>query len=183
MAIKNPNPNIKDFEVNDNTTWSSNHIAAGLQAAGVDVGSGGSVEPVTATLLVSMTTEEALSTISISDLNVKKCVIILSLTYDTTQNVTIYAQVKTDSSPNSFKKTPAYNTRSFTLNTNYLVFLNLDCTGGLMTGNGYSGSNGSYGGVQSGANNVDPCDSIIKDVEVKLSAAAPAGTNIKIYGY
>ena len=33
MAIKNPNPNIKDFEVNDNTTWSSSKIKASIESS------------------------------------------------------------------------------------------------------------------------------------------------------
>lgn len=182
MAIKNPNPNIKDFEVNDNTTWSSNHIAAGLEAAGVEVSNDGSIEPVKAQILKEITTTEDLATIEIKDLNVKALMIEINLTYTSAVSGTIYVAAKTDADPDNYKRTAAYNTRSFTANSLYYLYLMLDCSNGIITGSGYSNVTNSYASPQSGIPEGSLLVKNIKDIEIRTSTAFPTGTVIKVYG-
>ena len=182
MAIKNPNPNIKDFEVNDNTTWSSAHIAEGLQAAGVDVGAGGSVDPVKASLIKTITTEEALSSIEITGLNHRFLLIVVNLNYAATTSVTSNVRIKTDTAT-SYKYSPACFNRSLTGGSDYIAFYVLDCTKGVTTGYGYINASNGYTNIMALPVTSSPIDNVITDVELRYSAAAPTGTTVTVYGY
>ena len=186
MAIKNPNPNIKDFEVNDNTTWSSNHIAAGLQAAGVEVGSSGTVETKKARLIADITTEEATQTVLIPGANNLTSVIaIINCTFpDTTTNG--FAIKTTTEAVSTPFHTGAYATRSYTGGTEFKATLYASCEHGLMTGYAVVSSVNGNAGSNIG-NFTEYTDNILtekfKTIMITSSNNIPVGTKIKVYGY
>ena len=186
MAIKNPNPNIKDFEINDNTTWSSAHIAAGLQAAGVEVGMGGSVEQKKATLIADITTTEESQTLLIpgaTDLTSVIAVVNCTFSETTTNAIAIKATSETVSTP---FHTGAYSTRSYTGGTEFKATLFASCEHGLMRGyavvssvNGNAGSN--IGNFSEYTDNI--LTEKFKTITIASSNNMPIGTKIKVYGY
>ena len=185
MAIKNPNPNIKDFEVNDNTTWSSAHIAAGLNAAGVNVGSYGSVTPKQATLLLDSTLTEAKSSIDIPGGNFTKVIAVITATFGET--VTNTLQIKATSPENSTAfPTGAYSSRSYTGGSEFKSTLYASCENGLLVGYGAVTTTNGTGNLNI-ANTADYTGNIITSkfstLQIVSSNALPIGTNIKVYGY
>lgn len=184
MAIKNPNPNIKDFEVNDNTTWSSAHIAAGLEAAGVGVGTEGSVEPKYAQAVYDATLEEATQTIDIEGINAKKVIVFIDVTFTDGGSVSFRLMAKTDKSPDAFVATSAHSTRTVTANVENYVKLFADCGDGILTGYGLSGGVGSYANVTSSLATayINIIDSkVMTDIRIDSGVALPVGTKVKVY--
>lgn len=185
MAIKNPNPNIKDFEVNDNTTWSSAHIAAGLQAAGVEVGAGGSVEPKQPKKLSTITLDTAVTEYDITfDGPVKDVIVLVGVTFTTTASYVFTLKGKTVENPNIFIGTSAYCTRSFTADTAYIVKLHADCIKGLLDGEGFASVPNSYGNVMTSL----PSDYVtnivtsgINSIKITCSTSMPVGTTIDVF--
>lgn len=184
MAIKNPNPNIKDFEVNDNTTWSSAHIAAGLDAAGVNVGTDGSIEQKYAQVVYDATLEEASQNINIEGINARKVLVFIDVTFTDAGSVAFVLLSKTDKSPDTFVTTSAHSTRTVTANVENYVKLFADCSDGILNGYGLSGNVGSYVNLTSSLIQAytDIIDSkVMKDIRIYCSVALPVGTKIKVY--
>lgn len=182
MAIPNPNPNIKDGVIVDNKTWSSSKIKEGFEAAGVTVGSDGSVETQKAKLIKTITTEEALTAIELKDLNCKFLLIVVNLNYDSTASVTSNVRIKTDTAT-SYKYSPACFNRSLTGGSDYIAFYVLDCTKGVTTGYGYVNSSNGYTNIMALPVASSPVDNKITDVELRYSVAAPSGTTVTVYGF
>lgn len=185
MAIKNPNPNIKDFEVNDNTTWSSAHIAAGLEAAGVEVGAGGSVIEKPGSLLLNTTLTESKTTISIPGGNFKKLIAVITATFEETTSNTL--QIKaTSPESNSLFATGAYASRSYTGGSAFKTTLYASCEHSLLVGNGAVTTTNGTGNLNI-ANISEYTDHIITSAfttaQITSSVALPIGSTIKVYGY
>ena len=185
MAIKNPNPNIKDFEVNDNTTWSSAHIAAGLNVAGVNVNSDGSLQNKGYTLLKDITTTEDLTTVNLDVSNLTAVFIVMNVKYiaTTTSSISLLATSPDYSTPFN---TSAFVTRSFTADTDFSVLLMAECTKGLIKGEGLVttvNGNGSST-IKNYANyRSNILTSVFKTLQIDATVALPTGTTIKVYGY
>ena len=184
MAIKNPNPNIKDFEVNDNTTWSSAHIAAGLQAAGVEVGSEGSFEHKKVSLLSSLTVDTAGTTFNF-DVNAKFVLIVVDSTFTETTTLTTNIYLKTDMQSTYFTS-GAFSTRSHTANTRGITLMRLSVERGFVDSYGTDAGINGYATITKSAteafiNNI--LANNITSVQVLFNNAVPVGTTIKIYGY
>ena len=186
MAIKNPNPNIKDFEINDNTTWSSNHIAAGLQAAGVEVGSEGSVDQKKATLIADVTvTEESQTFLIPGATNLTSVIAVINCTFSDTTTNGFAIKATTESVSTPFH-TGAYSTRSYTGGTEFKSTLYASCEHGLMTG--YAVVSSVNGNASSNIGNfTEYTDNILtekfKTIMITSSNNIPVGTKIKLYGY
>ena len=185
MAIKNPSPNIKDYEVNENTTWSSAHIAAGLGAAGVNVNSDGSLQNKGYTLLKDITTTEDLTTVNLDVSNLTAVFIVMNVKYaaTTTSSISLLATSPDYSTPFN---TSAFATRSFTADTDFSVLLMAECTKGLIKGEGLVtavNGNGSST-IKNYANyRSNILTSVFKTLQIDATAALPTGTTIKVYGY
>ena len=186
MAIKNPNPNIKDFEVNDNTTWSSAHIAAGLLAAGVDVGAEGSVATSHFQLLDDETFESASSNFDLTNINCKNIFVIISFTADASVTGTFYLRYKTPEGGDAYFASPSYARASLTSGNSYIITLDGTCNNGIINGNGFISTGSSYGNVQR-QNASSYFSNIIASkftsLQIASSITMPVGTTIKIYGY
>ena len=185
MAIKNPSPNIKDFEVNDNTTWSSAHIAAGLTVAGVNVNSDGSLQNKCYKLLKEITTTEELTTVNLGISDLTAVFIIMNVKYaaTTTSSISLLATSPDYSTPFN---TSAYATRSFTADTDFSVILMAECTKGLIKGEGLvtavnGNGNSTIKNYANYRNNI--LTSVFKTLQIDATSALPAGTSIKVYGY
>lgn len=184
MAIPLPNPNINDFDTNDVQTWSSNKLKDGLAYAGVEIGSEGELIPATAKKVADIEVEEASSTVIFNDLNCKKIMVVVDVTFDETGSYIFTLQAKTDKSPDSFVNTAAYATRSYTANTRYITRLYADCSSGIMQGYAVATVPNSYGNpsMSNFTNYLDNIDSsIFKTVQVYCSVNIPVGTKITVY--
>ena len=185
MAIKNPNPNIKDFEINDNTTWSSAHIAAGLQAAGVAVGPDGEVIDKPYDLIYDETLTEDKTSITFTGVSYKEIIAVIIVKYTATSTASHVINVKTPESSAAFFPTSAYVTRSFTADTSFTTFLKASCYGSLIDGSGVVSNSNSYASL-SKWNATTYLSNIIgsnfTDIELKSTTTDfPTGTKIKIY--
>lgn len=186
MAIKNPNPNIKDFEVNDNTTWSSNHIAAGLNAAGVVVGSEGEVNTTPYSLIKEVTLEEGASSYEVTDLSCKNVFAIVTFSADSSTTGNIYLRFKTPEGGSSYFAGPGVARASLTSGSNYIAMLEGTCEHGVVLGNGFIATGSGNANVQrqnSSSYFTNIFGSVFNSVQVYSTITLPAGTNIKIYGY
>lgn len=186
MAIKNPNPNIKDFEVNDNTTWSSAHIAAGLVNAGVAVGPDGEVDAVKYQLLKDYAVDTAGNSFEFTGLNCNEVFIVINFTADAAVTMTIYTNIKTPEKNDAYFATPTLLRSSVSSGSKYTGTGLLTCKHGLIHGYGMLAGENSYGSATQ-RNNTGYIANIIgtkiKDLQITSSDNLPAGTNIKIYGY
>ena len=185
MAIKNPSPNIKDFEINENTTWSSAHIAGGLVAAGVAVGPDGEVNEKPFDLIYNETLTEAKSAITFNDVSYKEVFAVITVSYDTTVTAYQNLTVKTPEKNDVFFSSSAYAFRSFTGGSSYVTILHADCYGSIVKGYGLvSALNGYTAQSSYVANSYVPniIGSKFTSIEITSTTDAfPVGSIIKVF--
>ena len=185
MAIPNPNPNIKDGVIVDNKTWSSSKIAEGFNAAGVDVGSDGSLAPKQMKLLANVTLTEASYTYTIDITDATELFAVVDVTFAANTNTSFNFSVTSPENSNEFGP-GTYCNRSFTGGSEFHVALYAQCKNGVALGYGCAPPiTGSGNLTMSFLNNYTSnivCSKFLT-AAIQCSEKMPVGTKIKVYGY
>ena len=186
MSIPLPNPNINDFDTNDVQTWSSAHIAAGLNAAGVDVGPDGEVDTVKYQLLKDYAVDTAGNSFEFTGLNCYEVFIVINFTADAAVTMAIYTNIKTPEKNDAYFATPTLLRSSVSSGSKYTGTGLLTCKHGLIRGYGMLAGENSYGSATQRNNTgyiTNIIGSKISDLHITSSDNLPVGTTIKVYGY